>query len=125
MEGCDMIIPDNPVLIYTTWPDAETATRAARCLIEQRLAACANILGAATAVYQWQGAVHQDSECPMLIKTTARLVDDVARVVKTNHPYDVPAFAVIEISGGDPLFLAWIAQQVSPPIDKPATTGLK
>jgi periplasmic divalent cation tolerance protein len=109
---------DAPVLIYTTWPDAETAARAAAALIKQRLAACANILAAATAIYEWQGELQHDSEHPMLIKTTVRCVDEVARIIKDCHPYDVPAFAVIEIAGGDPAFLAWLADQVSPSAKK-------
>ena len=99
------------VLIYTTWPDTARAEAAGRSLVAEKLVACVNILGAATAIYAWQGEVQQETECPMLMKTRRARVDDVITAVKRLHPYDVPAIAVLPIESGDPEFQAWIGAQ--------------
>ncbi|MFY0613124.1 MAG: divalent-cation tolerance protein CutA [Hyphomicrobiaceae bacterium] len=99
------------VLIYTTWPDTDSAEAAGRALVGGRQAACVNVLGVATAIYAWQGAIERDSEYPMLIKTVGAQVAGVIETVRRLHPYDVPAVAVVPIAGGDPEFLAWIEAQ--------------
>ena len=99
------------VLIYTTWPSAARAEAAGRSLVSEKLVACVNILGEAMAIYKWQGELQQEIECPMVMKTRKARVDDVVAVVKKQHPYDVPAIAVLPIEGGDPEFLAWIGAQ--------------
>ena len=101
------------VLIYTTWPDAESAKAAGCVLVTERIAACVNVLAEATAIYQWQGQAHSDSEHPMLIKTVGERVDDVIETVHRHHPYDVPAIVVVPIEDGDTTFLQWIAEQTS------------
>ena len=63
---------DRTVVIYTTWPDADVAIEVSRQLVGQRLIACANVLPAATAIYEWNGSVQQDTEVPVILKTTAR-----------------------------------------------------
>ncbi len=103
------------VLIYTTWPDSASAEAAGRALVQEKLAACVNILGAATAIYAWQGTLERDTEHPMLIKTRRALVPGVLAAVRRLHPYDVPAAAVLPISDGDPEFLAWISTQTRTP----------
>lgn len=109
------------VLIYTTWPDSASAEAAAGALVAQGLAACVNILGPATAIYAWQGEIERDTEHPMLIKTRPANVDAVVATVRQMHPYEVPAVAVLPITGGDRDFLAWIGAQTDNPI--PITDG--
>ena len=87
-----------PLLIYTTWPDAESAHAFAVEAVEARLAACANILGPMIAVYRWQGAVEQAQETPMLLKTTGPSVDALRALFLERHPYDTPAFVALQIS---------------------------
>ncbi|MGI9477986.1 MAG: divalent-cation tolerance protein CutA [Hyphomicrobiaceae bacterium] len=103
------------VLIYTTWPDPDSAAAAGAALVAEKRAACVNILGPATAIYTWQGAVEQDTEHPMLIKTVRARVAGVIETVRRLHPYDVPAVAVVPIVDGDAEFLAWIAAQTAAP----------
>ena len=103
------------VLFYTTWTDTDSAEAAGRALVADRLAACVNILGAATAIYSWQGAVERDAEHPMLVKTVAARVPGVLETVRRLHPCDVPACAVVPIVDGDPEFLAWIEAQTAAP----------
>lgn len=104
---------DSRVLIYTTWPDAASAEAAARVLVAEKLVACANILGEATAIYAWQDKIEQETECPMLLKTRRARVDAVKETVKRLHAYDVPAIAVLPIEDGEPEFLAWIGAQTT------------
>jgi periplasmic divalent cation tolerance protein len=111
-----------PVLIYTTWPDTGSAQAAGRVLVTTRLAACVNILSPSLSIYEWQGELQQDTEYPMLIKTTEAKVDDVARSVREMHPFDVPAMVVLPITGGNSEFLSWIAAQVSAPAETGRTS---
>lgn len=100
-------------LIYTTWPDAGTAEAAARALVEERLAACANILGPMRAVYRWQGAVETADEVPMLLKTSAARAGALTARVLALHPYEVPCVEALDVTGGSPAFLAWVLAQTA------------
>ena len=62
---------DELVVLYTTWPDAETAEAFARRAVEERLAACANVMAPMRSIYRWDGEIQSEVEIPMLLKTTA------------------------------------------------------
>lgn len=99
-------------LIYTTWPDAQTAQRAAWSLVEQGLAACANILGPMSSIYRWQGRMEMASEVPVLFKTTAQRAADLVDRIASLHPYEVPAvvaWSVDEAASHAP-FIDWIRE---------------
>ncbi len=83
------------VTIYTTVPKREDAVRIARSLIEERLAACVNILGPGLSCYRWEGTICEDEEWVLFIKTTRRRVGAVERRFASLHPYSVPAFIVL------------------------------
>lgn len=102
---------DKPVLVYCTFPDAATARMIGRGLVEQRLAACVNVLGAMTSIYNWGGELHEDGEVAALVKTVAARADEVIAFVKSRHPYDTPALLVLPVTGGSAEFLAWIASE--------------
>jgi periplasmic divalent cation tolerance protein len=103
-----------PVLVYTTWPDAETADNAARELVTRRLAACANRLGEITSTYEWQGRIEHGTEVAMLIKSTATRFEALSAAIAELHPYDVPAILALPVSAAHPPFAAWIAAQTAP-----------
>ncbi len=102
-----------PCLIYLTAPDEETAARLAHALVEERLAACVNVLGAIRSVYRWKGAVEQAGEVALLAKTVEASVDPLSRRVKELHPYECPCIVALPIRGGDPAFLDWIVREVA------------
>lgn len=102
---------DKPVLIYATCPSSAVAEAVGTPLVESGLAACLNIIDAMTAIYRWDGALHKDRECVMLIKTRASLAARVIADARTRHPYDEPAFLVIPVAGGSEGFIEWIMQQ--------------
>lgn len=99
------------LLVLTNLPDREAAAKLARALIEEKLAACVNILAACTSVYRWQGVVENADEIPVLIKTTseryAALQDAICRL----HPYELPEIIAVPLSHGLPGYLQWVADE--------------
>ncbi len=91
-----------------TAPDAETAERIARVLVDERLIACANVLPGVTSIYRWQGQVHADAECLVVMKTRAELVDRLVECVPQLHPYDVPELLALPVDRGLPAYCRWI-----------------
>ena len=104
---------DAPVLIYATCPNVDVATAVGEPLVEAGLAACLNILPAMTAIYRWQGRLHKDNECVLIIKTRASLADQVISDARARHPYDEPAFLIIPAIGGSAGFIEWIMQETA------------
>jgi periplasmic divalent cation tolerance protein len=99
-------------LVLTTLGADADATVIARTLVEERLAACVNILPNITSVYRWQGQVEQSGEQQLLIKTTTDLIDRLETRLKQLHPYDVPEFLVIRADSGSAAYLAWVRESV-------------
>jgi periplasmic divalent cation tolerance protein len=97
-------------LLYTTWPDPGTAREAAIALVEEGLAACANILPGMTSVYRWEGQVESAGETVMLVKVAdAQAAATTARILAL-HPNETPAIAAIGVdaAASAPDFLAWV-----------------
>ncbi len=101
------------VFCYVTCPERAGALAIARALVEERLAACGNVVPGMRSIYRWEGAVHEADEAVLVLKTRADLAPRVAARVRELHPYDVPCVAVLPIAGGDPAYLAWIAAESS------------
>ena len=102
-----------PVLLYTTWPDAERADAAGRELVERRLAAGVNRLAPMVSTYAWQGAIETATEVPMLIKSTRARLDELMAALPRLHPYETPAILVLPVVGVHAPFAAWIAEQTA------------
>ena len=97
-----------------TAPDRESALRLARLLVEEKLAACVNVIPRVTSVYRWQGAVEENDEVLLLIKTAATVdLDKLKDRLLTVHPYDVPELLLLPVSYGLDKYLDWISQSVS------------
>jgi periplasmic divalent cation tolerance protein len=98
------------VLIYTTWPDAETAERVGAEAVAERLAACANVLAPMTSIYRWDGAIERAAETPMLLKTTAGASEALRDFIVERHPFEVPCIVAVPVLavGSNLAFLAWI-----------------
>jgi len=98
-------------LILSTCPDADTAKRLARTLVEERLAACVNLLPGVSSTYRWRGEVEQATEVQLLAKTTAdRRVALIARLAEL-HPYELPEILAVETAAGLPAYLDWVAAE--------------
>lgn len=99
------------LLVLTNVPDDGVAAAIARLLVEQRLAACVNIMPQVRSIYQWQGAVEQASEVTLWIKTTQARYAELEAAIKSAHPYQVPEIIAMPIVAGLPQYLDWIAQE--------------
>jgi periplasmic divalent cation tolerance protein len=95
-------------LVYTTYPSIVEAERAGHSIVEQRLAACVNILPGMVSHYWWQGAIERGEEVVMIIKTRASLAARVCAAVKEGHSYTTPAIMVLPVDEVDPAYLGWL-----------------
>ncbi|GAA0569810.1 divalent-cation tolerance protein CutA [Caenispirillum bisanense] len=105
----------SPVILYMTAASHDEATRIGRVLVEERLAACVNVLAPMTSLYWWNDAVQQEQEVPFLAKTRQDLAEAVIARVKALHSYDCPCIVVLPVTGGNPAFLQWIDEQTAKP----------
>jgi periplasmic divalent cation tolerance protein len=100
-------------LVLVTAPDAETAGRLARSLVDARLAACVTSLPVGS-VYRWEGKIEEGAEVLLLIKTTAARLAELTAAVKGQHPYKVPEVISVDVTGGLGAYLAWLARETTP-----------
>jgi periplasmic divalent cation tolerance protein len=99
--------------VTTTLPDREAAHRIGRRLVEERLAACAQVVGPVSSVYWWQGDVESAGEWYCHLKTVASRVNEVIARIRELHPYDTPEIVAVPVSEGDAGYLRWIADSVA------------
>ena len=99
------------LLVLTHLPNAESAQSLARDLVEQRLAACVNILAPCRSLYRWQGKVEDAEEVPLLIKTTATRYNALEAAICARHPYELPEIIAVTVACGLPDYLAWVAAE--------------
>lgn len=99
------------LLVLTNCPDETVANTIARAVIEEKLAACVNILPRVQSVYRWQGSVESASEVPLLIKTAASAYPALERRIAELHPYELPEIIALPIAHGLPAYLNWLAAE--------------
>lgn len=99
--------PSAVIVLTTVGADADAA-ELARTLIEQRLVACVNIIGGVTSVYRWKDGVEQDDEQLLVMKTTKDLLAALEARLRELHPYELPEFVVVPVSGGSEAYLGWL-----------------
>ena len=100
------------VTVYATFADADEAARIGRTVVEERLAACINILPPCTSIYRWEGAIQQSAEVPALLKTSTSSVDALIARVAELHSYDVPAITVWPVERLSAPFAEWVESEV-------------
>src|ERR1700730_9059798 len=104
---------ERALLVYTTYPSIVEAERAGRSIVEQRLAACVNILPGMVSHYWWQGKVERGEEVVMIIKTRSSLAARVCAAVKAEHSYTTPAILVLSIEHVDSGYLDWLMAETA------------
>jgi len=100
--------------VFVTAPDATVGADIARQLVATRLAACVNIVPGVHSVYRWEGAVREDTEAMLIIKTVAGRCDELAAKIQDLHPYDVPEVLVLAATGGAAAYIAWVEAETHP-----------
>jgi periplasmic divalent cation tolerance protein len=107
-------MPMTVLLCFCACPDADAAGRIADALVDERLAACVNLLPGLRSVYRWQGRVERADEVLLLAKTTRERYPALEARVLALHPYELPELLAVEAGAGLPDYLRWVADQARP-----------
>jgi periplasmic divalent cation tolerance protein len=114
-----MTRPDAPagthLVAFTTAPTAEAARALVTALVERRLVACGTVVPGAVSIYRWRGAVEQQEEALVVLKTTARRWAELAAALPDLHPYEVPELVAVPVVGGHPAYLKWLSDETAEP----------
>src|SRR5262245_1451177 len=100
------------IVVLTTAPDAATARKLARRLVERKLAACVSCREGWTSIYRWKGKVERARETLLVIKTAERRFAKLAQEIETLHPYDVPEIVALPVKRGARKYLSWLESEV-------------
>jgi periplasmic divalent cation tolerance protein len=99
---------------FATAPDEAVALRIARALVEERLAACANLVPGVRSIYRFRGVVEDEREVLLVIKTCADRIEALAERLRALHPYEVPELVVVPTAGGLAPYLDWVRVETRP-----------
>lgn len=99
------------LLVLTNLPDEAQARQLAHSLVEQRVAACVNVLAPCRSVYRWQGEIETADEVPLLIKTSADRYPALEAAIRAGHPYELPEIIAVPLTRGLPEYLEWVAAE--------------
>ncbi|HEX6587643.1 MAG TPA: divalent-cation tolerance protein CutA [Longimicrobiales bacterium] len=95
-------------VVLVTTPDVDTARTIARALVEERLAACGNVVTGLTSIYRWQGSIEEAGEALLILKTSDERLARMSERIVELHPYDVPEVLALTIDAGHQPYLDWI-----------------
>lgn len=105
-------MPKPYCMILTTATSQDEADLLARLLVERRLAACVQAIPMRS-TYHWQGAVQQEAEILLLVKTAARLYAQVEAAILETHSYEVPEILQVPVERGLESYLGWISESIA------------
>lgn len=97
------------LVVYCTCPDRVVAERIAEAVIDERLAACVNLIPGLTSIYRWEGQMQHDVELLLIIKTRSVVYPQLEARLRELHPYQVPEIIALPIQAGSAAYLNWIA----------------
>ncbi len=101
------------LVVLVTTPSAEVAAAIARTLVEERLAACGNVIPGVRSIYRWDGKVHDEAEALLVLKTEGRALPELKRRLPELHPYAVPELLALPVEDGLAPYLDWVAEGVT------------
>lgn len=106
---------DDLVVLYTTWPDPQTAEAVGLAAVAAKLAACVNVLAPMTSIYRWKGDLQRETETPMLLKTTAAGAAALREFVLGRHPYATPCLIALacDTQASNPDFVRWVGEEIA------------
>ena len=102
------------LLVFTTFANEEDATRVVRALVEERLVACGNLLPGARSIFRWQGAISDEREVVVLMKTRKQDWTALMSRLHELHPYETPELIAVRIAAGAPKYMAWLEAALEP-----------
>lgn len=102
------------LVVLTTWPDVERARAAARTFVEEKLAACGNIVPGVESIYRWKGTVETSAEVLVVFKTTIARYQAFEMRLLQLHPYEVPEIVTLRAADGLPSYLRWVEASCLP-----------
>ncbi|XP_024081950.1 protein CutA homolog [Cimex lectularius] len=102
---------------YVTAPSEEVAKKLARGVVQEKLAACVNIIPKITSIYEWKNEINEDQEVMLIIKSRTSRIPELSNYIKANHPYEVCEVISTKIEDGNPDYLSWISSVVPPKKD--------
>jgi periplasmic divalent cation tolerance protein len=114
MEQVEKQAEEQALVVLVTTPSTEKAVELARALVSERLAACGNVVPGLRSIYRWKGAVEDDLEALLVLKTTLARFPALRDRVVALHPYEVPEVLALPVAAGSAPYLAWIAESVRP-----------
>jgi periplasmic divalent cation tolerance protein len=97
-----------------TAPDLKTARRLARAALDAKLIACANLVPRVESHYRWRGKIECGAEVLMILKSTAKRLKHLERLIIAEHPYDTPEFVILNLRGGNKRYLDWLETGCEP-----------
>ena len=106
---------EEALVVFATFPDADTARRIVRTLVEERLAACGNLVPAVESIYRWEGKVNTASEVLAVLKTDLGHYRALEARLAALHPYEVPECLAVRVEEGLPAYLHWLTAAVNAP----------
>ena len=101
------------LVVLVTTPSPERAAEIARAVVEERLAACGNVVPGLRSIYRWEGKVQDDAEALLVLKTTRARFDALRDRVLALHPYEVPEVIALPVETGSARYLGWIAAETA------------
>ncbi len=103
-----------PIFVYVATPDLALARKLGRALVDQRIAACANIVPGMEAIYRWKGRVEEANETMLFMKTTRDRFKELTEYVVLNHPYELPCIVAMPFVEGEQTYLNWVVESCDP-----------
>lgn len=103
------------IIVLTTCGSEEEGRRIARGLVEKRLAACVNLAGGVRSVYRWKGAIEEDAEHLLIIKSRRDLFERLCGELEALHPYELPEVVALAVVDGSEAYLGWLDRELAPP----------
>ena len=116
-ESRGLRVSDAYRVVLISTPGAAHGQRLARALVEERLAACGSVVPAVTSVYRWEGAIEEEEEALVVLKTTADRVPPLTERALELHPYEVPEILALPVLGGNPGYLDWLTEETRITLD--------
>ncbi len=104
---------EQPILVLTTIASLEAGERIATILVEERLAACVNLIPGITSIYNWESTMQKESEVLAVIKTFKNIQKQVFNRIKQLHDYDIPEIIAIDVAQTDDAYLNWMSSGIN------------